>query len=154
MKYFNSWKRGDGFVTQEWTADEMFNFEFIKYIIFGVLISFLSVIASAICLVVRIFDYDNDEKAPSYIGIATSLYFLIDYANGWFITWLIKMLGYGYNLKIMATFNLTMLLIHVFILILGDTIYFNAVESVRKRNLIIYTGFAVIIFYNISKYFI
>jgi|ERR1035437_10069604 hypothetical protein len=154
MQYFNTFKRGDGLVTQEWTADEMFNFEFVKYVIFGVLISFLSVIASSICLVVRLFDYDNDEKAPSFVGIVTSLYFLIDYVNGWFVTWLMKILGYGYNLKLFACVNLTMLLVHVFILVLGDTIYFNAEESIRKRSLIIYTGFAIVIAYNVSKCFI
>lgn len=151
LKFFNTFKRGDGFVTQEWTATEMFDYELIKYVFIGVLVSFVSVILSGVLLVIRLFDYNNDEKAPSFIGIGASLYFLIDYYNGWFVTWLMKMLGYGYNLKAMAIWNLTMLLAHILLLVIGDTIYFNTEEPQRQKTIFIYAGFAVVVLYNISK---
>lgn len=153
MKFYNTWKRGDGYVTQEWSASEVFDFYFIKYIILGILLSFASAIISAIMLVIRLFGYDDDTKAPSYIGVGTSLYFLIDYANGWVISWVFKALNYATELKIMACWNLTFLLVHIFILVLGDTIYFNSDEAIRKRNLFIYTGFAIWILHTISKSF-
>lgn len=153
-KFYNSFKRNDGgWETQEWSASEMFDYYFIKYILIGVALSFLSAVVSGILLLVRLFDYDNDEKAPTFIGIGTSLYFVIDYANGWIISWVIKSLNYASELRLMAIWNLTMLLTHVFILVLGDTIYFNAKETERKRTLFIYTGFVVVILYNISKCF-
>ncbi len=139
MKYFNTFKRGNGsYVTQEWTADEMFNFEFIKCCVIAIFFSFISVIVSAICLFVRLWDYEEDEKGPSYVGIISAGYFLIDYWRGWIVTWIIRLFEDAATIKIMVILNATMLISHLILLIFGDTIYFNTNERTRYTTLIYY----------------
>ncbi len=153
MRFYNTFARSNNnFVTQEWSADEMFSFEFIKYCIYGVLLSFISAIASAVCLIARLWDYDEDEKVPSFVGIITALYFLIDYSRGWIVTWILAIVEDAATIKTMAVWNLAMLITHILVLIFGDTIYFNVEnEASRKPTLVCCVIFIIVIAYNVSN---
>ena len=120
MKFINTFRQRDGsYQSTEWTANEVFNLGFIKCVFIGVALSFLSIIASAICLFTRLWDYEENEKQPSFVGIITAFYFICDYSFGWFVTWLIEMCGYGYNLSNMVCLNVALLITHILLLVFG-----------------------------------
>ena len=86
------------------------------------------------------------KKTPSFIGIVVSLYLLIDHANDWLITTILRVveLGDEKTINTIMVFNLMFLITHIVLIIFGDTIYFNVKDtSIRKQTLIIYTVFCL-----------
>lgn len=136
MKFYNTFKRNNGnYVTQEWSGEDVFNYDIIQFFFITLIGSLLSVISSAICLIVKLYDYEEDQKAPSIFGIIFSLYFVLDYYFGWVITFLLKLIESDVIVANMCAWNIAMLITHVLLLIFGDTIYYNTKIN-RKRVLV------------------
>ena len=90
MQFFNTFKRRNGsYSTVEFSAQEMLNFDILRLGFIAVLFSFLSVLLSGACLLYRLWDYDTDDKSPSFIGIVTATYFLIDYHKAWLVSFIL-----------------------------------------------------------------
>ena len=158
MKFLNTFKQRDGsYQTTEWKANEVFNLGFVKCIIIGVALGFISIIASAICLVARLWDYEENEKQSSFIGIITALYFICDYWRGWFVTWLIDICGYSYNLGNMVCLNVALLVTHILLLIFGDTFFYGLeddAETDKNYYLGIMCVISMVVTFLITKIFI
>ncbi len=152
MRFYNTFKRGNGdLITQEWSAKEVFDYDLLKFCFIAAVGSILVVLASGICLLARIWDYEEDEKQPSFYGIAFAFYFMLDYHFGWFLTFILKMFEDAHALKLMATCNLALLLTHILLLIFGDTLFFNIEdEEARKPVLVIYTIVTLVLTYLVS----
>jgi len=140
MKWFKTFTTKDGFITQEWSADEMFTFDMLKYIFFGILLSILSSLASGICLAVRLYDYEEGELAPNVVGIGIGTYFLLDYCFGWPVQFILRLFEDAQTMKIIASSNLAILVAHVVMVLFGNRIY-NSIKNAetRKQTFIIYT---------------
>lgn len=152
MKWYNSFKRSDGtYTTQEWSAEDMVNYDIMSLVVICVVGSILTVLSSAVCLIARLYDYEENEKAPSFWGIFFALYFIIDYWRGWAVTFILGIFEDAATIKIIALWNLAMLITHILLLIFGDTIYFNIkAERDRKSILVIFTILALGISYLIA----
>jgi hypothetical protein len=152
MKWIRTFKKGDGFISQEWSADEMFTFDMLKYLVLGVFISILSALASGLCLLVRLYDYEEGELAPNMVGIGVGLYFVIDYCLKWPVTFILRLFEDDPTMKFMAACNLSILITHVLLVLFGDSIYFGeADESIRKPKLIIITAITLGVSYFLSR---
>jgi len=150
MKFYNTFKRNNGnYVTQEWSGDDVFTYDILQFCFLTIFGSLLSVISSTICLFVRLYDYEEDQKAPSIFGVIFSLYFVLDYCFGWPITFILKLFESQTIINNMFAWNVGMLLTHIVLLIFGDTIYYNTKKD-RKAILTIAIIFVFIISYFIS----
>ena len=152
MKFYNTFKRRNGnYVTQEWSAEEMFNYDLLTFVFILIIGCILTVLSSAVCLFVKLYDYEEDQKAPSIWGIIFSLYFIIDYWRGWLVTFILKLFENAGTMKFMLMVNIALLITHVLLLIFGDTVFYNVEgESERKYTIIIYTVITLGISYFIA----
>ena len=152
MRWYNSFKRSDGsYTTQEWSAEDMVNYDIMSLVVICIVGSILTVLSSTVCLIARLYDYEENEKAPSFWGIFFALYFIIDYTNGWPVTFILNMIEDAATIKLIAVCNIAVLITHILLLVFGDTIYFNIkVESNRKSSLIVFTVFALIASYIVA----
>ena len=149
MKFYNSFKRSNGSIqTQEFSAEEMLNFQIFKLAMFLIVGSLFAVLVSPITLIFRLFNYDKDEKLPSLIGIVSSLYLMVDYSTNFIVITVLRVVEQG-DEKVISTImacNLVFLIAHVFVLIFGDTIYFNAKEKQKGLgNLLIYLSVCMVL---------
>jgi hypothetical protein len=155
MKFYNTFNRGGGrYTTQEWSAEEMFNFDLLSLCFILAIGCILSFLASAISLIVRLWGWEHDEKLTSVWGIAFATYFIFDYCKGWFVTSVLRMFEDKPTMESMLAFNISLLITHVVLLIFGDTVYFNSKEESRKITLTIVTAVFLGITYLITKSFI
>lgn len=152
-KFYKSWNSSDGSVTtQEWTMDELFSYHMIRWFIIGILVSFLSVIVSGACLLIRLVDYEEGERQPNWVGVFTSLYFLIDCSFGWIVHWFLMLFASQGDMNIMIKANVGTLLANLVVLTIGDRLY-DRVEG-NKLQMLCYLIFAVGVGYNITGWFI
>ncbi len=157
MKWYNTFRRGNGtYTTMEWSAQQMLDFTILKYAVIAIVSSFLSVLVSGLCLLYRLWDYDTDDKSPSFIGIVSSLYFLIDYYNGWIVSFILWIFNSESTMRNLVQLNAVCLITHVLVLIFGDTIYFNTQgePAVKKRILLAFTAICLIVSYLITIPFV
>lgn len=156
MKFYNTFKRSNGrYTTQEWSAEEMFNYDIMKFCIIAVLGTLLSVLTSGICLLIRLYEYEENEKAPNIWGGIVALYLLIDYWRGWFITFVLNIIEDTETIKLMMVCNFAILITHILILIFGDTVFYNIEEEVeRKYTLVIYSVVSLVLFYFVGTFII
>lgn len=156
MRFYNTFKKDNGnYSTQEWSSDEEFNYGFIKFIVIGLIVSFVSAIASVICIIARIWDYEENEKKINYIGVFTAMYFIFDIKNGWVINWVLNIFLNPETIKGLFIWNVSLLATHILLLIFGDTVFYNINnEENRKPLLFIITLFGLILSFFIVKAFI
>ena len=138
MKFYNTFKRKDGnYVTQEWSGEDVFNYDILQLCFILIIGSLLSVLSSTVCLIVKLYDYEEDQKAPSIFGIIFSGYFVLDYYLGWPISFILKLIEPTNTVMTMVNYNASILIVHILLLIFGDTIYYNT--NTNKRQTLIFT---------------
>ena len=126
MRFFETFKRKNGnYVTQEWSGEEMLNYDILKLAFMLVIGSILTVLSSAVCLFVKLYDYEENQKAPSIFGIIFSLYFLIDYKQGWIVSFILRFFEDENWMRFIFACNLSLLITHILLLIFGDTIFYK-----------------------------
>ena len=157
MKYYNTFKRSNGsYVTQEWSAQEMMDYDILAFVFKLFIGALLSSMASAFCLVARLWDYEEDEKQPSLFGILCALYFIIDYHNQWVIYTILTLIEDAHTIKVMATWNTALLPTHILLLIFGDTLFFNLKNGLNDKKFLLSLacGVTLAISYFIATYFV
>lgn len=142
MKYYKSEKSNTGgFLTTEWTANEMFGANMIEFIIRLAIFAGLSLIASFGLLIVRLYDYEENEKGSSIWGIIISSYFIVDMHYHLVLHFLFTIFT-SLDIPFWSRINISILVAHVLLLVFGDTIFYGIDEDDRSRK--IYMGLMLI----------
>lgn len=161
MKFYNTFKRGDGsYRTTEFSAAEMLNVDILTFLVVGGLATILSCFVSGLLVLVTLHDFEDERAKPSIWGALISIYFLVDMANHW-IMWIFMRLIYSvsgeaeYWVTWFTHMNISFLITHLALIILGGTIYFNGdTDSAKSRLVIVTIGICLVTFFILRNCFI
>lgn len=142
MKFYNTFKGRDGsYRTTEFSANDMFNIDIIVLLIYGALGTLLSTFASGILILVTLHDFEDERAKPSIWGALISIYFLLDVTHHW-IMWVFLRLIYGFKeegdywITFFTHINISFLVTHIVLIVLGGTFYFNGPRETAKSRLV------------------
>lgn len=146
MKFYNTFKKGDGsYRTYEFSAQEMLNLDIITFLVVGSICAFLSTIASAILIIVTVNDFEREGVKPSIWGSLIGIYWLVDIYNHWVIWIFLRLFESEKWISIFTNFNVAYLITHLYLVILGTTVFYNVPNPDERKPILVIATIGVFV---------
>jgi len=125
-RWFKSYQGRDGsWTTREWSSEEMMNFQLFQFVVGVIIAALVSSFISVVCHMIRLSELKKTENEITFgvFGALTSLYFLIDYSNGWWASSIVGYFNECGGIKTFVALNWAMLIVNLVFLFFGARIY-------------------------------
>jgi hypothetical protein len=142
-------KDGNIITTEVYTTQGYISSKMWLYFGIAILVCVIAPVASSILLVFYCIDRNADPQPIPFnlYGFLISLYFLVDFYNGWLLTTFVSsILGSDTEMKISVYANAATLVINFVCLLNGERIYESVDRSKSKLFLVILGSFVVLFF--------